>query len=158
MIITGKFYQSTPQTTDSTTSSSNSKATVNVDSTDALKSFFQDETAANGFSDSVQISAKALSVLNAYANKNTDSTSGASDPTADVEDPLMTYIQQRAKQAYLNGQANPSTGTLAEMSNYMNAYSDRQVSDIYQQIKDANQQMSDDFIVNASRYGVQNLL
>lgn len=163
MIITGKFYQSTPQTTDAQTSST-SVSSSPVDSTDALKTFFQDDTNSKGFSDSVQISAKALSVLNNYMSGNagaSDATSSAATASsatlAGTDDPLMAYIQQRAKEAYMSG--TPSNdGTLSDLSDYLSAFSDRQISDVFQQIKDANQQMSDEFIINASRHGVQSLL
>lgn len=142
MIITGNFYRSTAeQTTTSNTSSE-------VDSIKALRTFFDDSKGSDskGFADSIQISGQALSVLREYVASN-----GITE-----DDPMSKLIKENAMEKIFS--SSESDSALDELSQMMSAFNEKQISDVYAQIKEANQQLSGDFISSAARYGVQSLL
>lgn len=149
MIITGNFYRSTAEQTTTTTSDTSSE----VDSIQALKTFFDDstETESKGFADTIQISAQALSVLRDYVETN-----GITE-----DDPMSQLIKENAMEKFFGGSlttSNSDESAIDELSQMMQAFNEKQASEVYAQIKEANQQLSGDFISAAARYGVQSLL
>lgn len=155
MIITGNFYQTNTATDQTRTSTTTSE----VDSIKALRTFFGDsstEPEPTGFSDSVQISSQAMSVLRDYVQTN-----GLTE-----EDPMAELIKQNSMEKFFmlstdyptTGQTETENSALDDLSEMMKAFNDKQVSEVYAQIKEANQQLSGDFISSAARYGVQSLL
>jgi hypothetical protein len=147
MIISGKYYPTQDLTNKSETSSASSSKTSDVDSLTALKTFFGDseESKPTGFADTVDISAKALSVLEDYVQ-----TSGTSE-----SDSLLSYIKGTAREKFLG---TYDKSAMEELSGAMQSYSNKELQEVYDKVKEANQQMSDGFITMASRYGVQSLL
>ena len=150
MIITGNFYQTTDQQNSTGTSSNTStKATaksVQADSLEALKTFF-DDGSDSGDLDNVSISQQALSVLENYVSSN-----GTTD-----EDPLLDLIKENAQSEYMNSD-DEDKSAMDSLAEYLSAFNEKEMQEVYAKIKDANSQLSGDFISSAARYGVQSLL
>ncbi|WP_303851885.1 hypothetical protein [Seleniivibrio woodruffii] len=145
MIISGKYYPTQDLTNKAETSSSSK--TSDVDSLTALKTFFgeSEESKPTGFADTVDISAKALSVLEDYVQ-----SSGSNE-----SDSLLSYIKGTAREKFLG---TYDKSAMEELSGAMQSYNNKELQEVYEKVKEANQQMSGDFISVASRYGVQSLL
>ncbi|MGE4268276.1 MAG: hypothetical protein AB7F25_12640 [Deferribacterales bacterium] len=147
MIISGKYYPTQDLTNKNETSSTSSTKTSNVDSIVALKSFFgeSEDSQPTGLADTVDISAKALSVLEDYVQS---SGTGESDS-------LLNYIKGNAREKFLG---TYDKSAMEELQGAMQSFSNKELEDVYEKVKEANQQMSGSFIAVASRNGVQSLL
>ncbi len=149
MIISGNFYQN--QTTTTTTEQNKSTESKQTDSLAALKTFFGDGSLDGGkVFDKVQISQQALSVLEDYVEANGTTS----------EDPLLDLIKQNAAEEYLSAGSSDeeAKSALDSLSEYLGAFNEKQMNEVYAKIKEANSQLSGDFISDAALYGVQSLL
>lgn len=143
MIISGKYYP----TQDLTNTNTKTFSTSNADSLTALKTFFgeSEESKPTGFGDTVDLSAKALAVLEDYVK-----SSGTTE-----SDSLLSYIKGTAREKYLG---TYDKTPMEDLSGALQSFSNSELKEVYEKVKEANQQMSGGFIATASRYGVQSLL